>query len=97
MADFIDLIRIGRDDPEYLKSVLVDKEKIAGFELTSAELDALKRLDPNTIRVVVDSLEERLRVRLAASTQACSGGTNACTARKVSATPEMIPEISPKK
>ena len=92
MADFIDLIRIGRDDPEYLKSVLADKKKIAKFELTSAELDTLKRLDPDTIRVVVDSLEERLRIRPAASSQACTDGTNACVGRR--AVTEVMPEIS---
>ncbi len=97
MADFIDLIRIGKDDPEYLKSVLADKEKVAEFELTSAELEALKRLDPETIRVIVDSLEERLRTRPAASTQACTDGTNACVGRRVSTVPKTILESPIKK
>jgi hypothetical protein len=94
MVDFIDLIRIGKDDPEYLKSVLEDKEKVAKFELTSAELEVLRKLDPNTIKVIVDSLEEKLRIRPVASSQACTGGTNACTARKSSAIPTMTPELS---
>jgi hypothetical protein len=81
MLDFIDLIKIGRDDPEYLKSVLRDKVKITKLDLTSAELDALRELNPDEIRVIVDNLEERLRIRPAASSQACSDGTNACVGR----------------
>lgn len=90
MADLIDLICIGRDDPKYLKSVLEDKEKIAGFQLTSAELGVLKRLDPETIRIIMDNLEKKLRLRQIASTQACSGGTFACQ----DVTTRPIPEIS---
>jgi hypothetical protein len=89
MADFIDLIRMGRDDPKYLKSVLEDKEKLAGFQLTSAELGVLKKLDPDAIRTIMDNLEKKLRLRQIASTQACTGGTNACNERTTSPIPEI--------
>lgn len=91
--DFLDLIRIGRDDPEYLESILAEKKKLAKFELTSAELDVLKKLDPETIRTIVDGIEKNIRLRALASSQACTGGTNAC---KAMARPEMSLETPTK-
>jgi low affinity Fe/Cu permease len=55
---------------------------IAGYDITSAELVAIKNLDPDTIRVVVESLEDRIGVSPVASTEACSRGTNACSVRR---------------
>lgn len=80
-GDFIDLLRIGKEDPKLLESILADKAKIAGYDITSAELVAIKNLDPDTIRVVVESLEDRIGVSPIADTNACAGGTNACSAQ----------------
>jgi len=78
MNDFIDLIKKGKDDPAYLKSIITDKKKIKNFELTSAELDVLKKLDPESIKVIVENIEKRARLSGLADTRACTGGTYAC-------------------
>ena len=79
MNDFIDLIKKGKDDPEYLKSILADDEKVKELQLTSAELDVLKKLDPDSIKTIVEKIEEHTRRLALASTRACSGGADACT------------------
>jgi|GEM_PF-2378444 len=81
MIDFIDLIKKGKDDPDYLKSLISDDEKIKELQLTSAELDVLKKLDPESIKVIMENIEKGLRTRQLAGTDACTGGTWACKAQ----------------
>ncbi|NJD76512.1 MAG: hypothetical protein FIB08_05370 [Candidatus Methanoperedens sp.] len=80
MGDFIDLITKAKDDPNSLKAILRDQEKLSQYELSSSELEALKKMDPATIKAVVEGIEDRLSLASKAS-NACSGGTNACRAR----------------
>jgi len=66
MADFFDLLRKAETDPEGLKELLKDPAK-HGYTLTSAELDALKKIDPAALRTIAGHI---LRRELASS-QAC--------------------------
>lgn len=75
--DIIDVIRLSSADP----SILKDESRLAGFQLTTAELEALRKLDPETVRVLVERIERLIRrhdVELA-----CTGGTQGCVDRPV--------------
>lgn len=93
MDTFIDLITKAKDDPNFLKAILKDQEKLAKFELSSAELEALKKMDPATIKAIVGGLEDKLSLASKAS-QACSGGTNACKARTAAEMTEAAAAVS---
>lgn len=77
MADLYDLLNLVKADPTAMKRVLADRKRVAEFGLTSAELGALKKMDPEHLRVILESIEERLRVGPVAGTNACPG-TFAC-------------------
>ncbi len=83
--DFLDLIRIGKEDPEELKSIMADKKRLVDFDITSAELAVIKKLEPEAIKTIVDGIEKNVRRKQIASSQACSGGTQACVDRTLSA------------
>jgi len=77
MPDVFDLLSLARVDTATFKAILADERKVAEFGLTSAQLEAIKKMDPNHLRLIVDAIEERLRVGPVAGTNACPG-TFAC-------------------
>ncbi len=79
MSDVLELLQLADKDPEYFKSVLKDPQRLSAYEITSKELSILKQLNPEMIRLIVETFEQRIKVRPAADTQACTGGTFACS------------------
>ena len=79
--DIIDVIRLSNADP----SILKDEKRLTEFRLTTSELEVVRKLDPNTIRVLVEGIERLIRERAVASSQACTGGTQACVGRPLEA------------
>lgn len=81
MANIYDLLALGRTDPEILKAVLADEKKVSEFGVTSAQLETLRSMDPEHVRVIMRAIDERLRVGPVAGTNACPG-TFACFGAK---------------
>ena len=82
MADVYDLLSLGKVDPAAMKAVLADKKKVAEFGLSSVELEAIKKMDPEHVRMIVGAIEDRLRFGPVAGTNACPG-TFACFSEKL--------------
>ncbi len=66
MGDFMDLLKMAETDPERLKQIVQDPAK-HNFTLTSAELDAVKKLDPAALKTIASSILKREM----AGSQAC--------------------------
>ena len=81
MPDIIDLLNLMKSNPQAVKSM--DAKKLAEYNLTSAELEKIKTLDPALVKRVVAAIDAKLRVGPVAGTNACPG-TNACFGGKLS-------------
>lgn len=77
MPDIYDLLSLGQRDPELMKAILEDEKKIREFKISSAHLEKLKKMDPELVKVIVDSIDTRISGSPVAGTNACPG-TFAC-------------------
>lgn len=77
MPDIYDLLSLGQRDPEMMKAILNDDQKIKEFKISSAHLVKLKKMDPELVKVIVDSIDARISGSPVAGTNACPG-TFAC-------------------
>jgi hypothetical protein len=62
-----------------LGHILADQNKLAEFDLTSAELDAVKKMDPTAVKAIAD----RIGKRAMEGSQACQ----ACASREMQKRP----------
>lgn len=77
--DFERVVRRITIDPGFGEKVRKSPEEaLAGLSLTSAELKAVREVDPDVLAMIVDSLEHRVRLPAVASTNGCTGGSNGC-------------------
>lgn len=67
MADFMDLLKKADANPEEFKKIVKDEHKLAEFGLTSAELEVVKKMDPQTLKTIAG----RIAQRELAGSQAC--------------------------
>jgi len=77
MPDIIDLLKIGKTDPGSMINVINNEEEIARYTVTSKDLEVIRTMEADTIRVIVDSIENRINRQEVAGTNACPG-TFAC-------------------
>ena len=77
MPDLYDLLSVVKADPNALKKILEDKKQVNLYALKSDQLEALKKMDPEHIKMILEGIEYRLRVGPVAGTNACPG-TFAC-------------------
>ena len=67
MADFIDLLKKAETDPVEFKKISKEEDKLAEYNLTSAELEVVKKMDPQALKTIAS----RIAKRELASSQAC--------------------------
>jgi hypothetical protein len=78
--DFERVVRRITIDPSFAEKISKSPaEALGGLSLTSSELKAIREIDPDTLAMIVDSLDRRVRLPSVLSTNGCSGGTNGCT------------------
>ena len=75
MGDFIDLLKKAETDPEEFKKITSEGTKLAEYNLTSAELEVVKKMDPQALKTIAS----RIKKRELASSQACQ----ACADRQL--------------
>ena len=75
--DIIDVLRLARTDP----SLLADEKRLGQLGLSTADLAVVRKLDPEVVRRLAEQLELKIRGSELASSQACTGGTQACVGR----------------
>ena len=76
MTDITDLLKLGSEDPEAFKAILGNKEKLTAFNVSSADLAALKKMDPATLKLAASGIEASMKAK--GDSNACKNGTNAC-------------------
>ena len=67
MADFLDLLKKAESNPEEFKKITSEQDKLAEYNLTSAELDVIKKMDPQALKTIAG----RIAKRELAGSQAC--------------------------
>jgi hypothetical protein len=87
MGDLIELLRLKKTSPEAFDEIVKDESKLAEYNVTSAELSHIKKIDPKALGTVVDSIDKALSRRALAGSQACQ----ACAdkARKMTDVPQI--------